>query len=233
MTNKLLKVILAFNFCPVGIDKLAFIRKLPNGKYKVISEKGKNLGVYDSRSGAEKRLRQIEYFKHKDNNSADDFIDLTNIDDFSLSSIMRELNKQDRELALEFLSLYKHNFDKNKDDNQVLRMALNQFGEEYNIKLNEEMIKNAASEVGDPALVGKYLSDIIRFTTSRISPENRAKAIARVKEKISNLNIMEIANKNLPPSASMGQSITFVKHVLFNHDPKYIKEVINHVIKNL
>jgi hypothetical protein len=40
------------------------IKKVKEG-YKVMSEKGKNLGgPYKSKSAAEKRLRQVEYFKH-------------------------------------------------------------------------------------------------------------------------------------------------------------------------
>ena len=40
------------------------IKKVKGG-YKVLSEKGKNLGgPYKSREEAEKRLRQVEYFKH-------------------------------------------------------------------------------------------------------------------------------------------------------------------------
>jgi len=40
------------------------IRKVKGG-YKVVSHKGKNLSkVYPSRKEAEKRLREIEYFKH-------------------------------------------------------------------------------------------------------------------------------------------------------------------------
>lgn len=36
-----------------------------DGKFYVKSESGKNLGgPYDSRAEAEKRLRQVEYFKH-------------------------------------------------------------------------------------------------------------------------------------------------------------------------
>jgi len=36
------------------------------GGYKVVSESGKNLGgPYKSREQAEKRLQQVEYFKHK------------------------------------------------------------------------------------------------------------------------------------------------------------------------
>ena len=41
------------------------IRKVKGG-WKVLSERGKNLGgPYRSRTSAVKRLRQVEYFKHK------------------------------------------------------------------------------------------------------------------------------------------------------------------------
>ena len=41
------------------------IKKVKEG-YKVLSEKGKNLGgPYKSKSQAERLLRQVEYFKHR------------------------------------------------------------------------------------------------------------------------------------------------------------------------
>lgn len=41
------------------------IRKTKGG-YKVVSHKGKKLSkVYKSKKAAQKRLKQIEYFKHK------------------------------------------------------------------------------------------------------------------------------------------------------------------------
>ena len=41
------------------------IRKVKEG-YKVLSEKGRNLGgPYKTRAEAEKRLRQVEFFKHQ------------------------------------------------------------------------------------------------------------------------------------------------------------------------
>lgn len=41
------------------------IRKVKGG-YKVTSETGKNLGgPYPTKAAAEKRLRQVEYFKHR------------------------------------------------------------------------------------------------------------------------------------------------------------------------
>ena len=40
--------------------------KKTSGGYKVVSEKGKNLGgPYKSKAAAEKRLRQVEFFKHQ------------------------------------------------------------------------------------------------------------------------------------------------------------------------
>ncbi len=40
------------------------IRKVKEG-YRVVSESGRNMGTYPTKEEAEKRLKQIEYFKHK------------------------------------------------------------------------------------------------------------------------------------------------------------------------
>lgn len=41
------------------------IKKVKGG-YKVLSEKGKNMGgPYKTKEAAAKRLRQVEYFKHR------------------------------------------------------------------------------------------------------------------------------------------------------------------------
>jgi hypothetical protein len=41
------------------------IKKVAGG-YKVVSERGKNLGgPYKSKKEAEKRLKQVEFFKHR------------------------------------------------------------------------------------------------------------------------------------------------------------------------
>jgi hypothetical protein len=61
-----LSVVLNQN-CP-GLDSAkeeSMIRKTKEG-YRVLSEKGKNLGgPYKSKAQAEKRLRQVEFFKHR------------------------------------------------------------------------------------------------------------------------------------------------------------------------
>ena len=41
------------------------IRQVTDG-YRLYSRSGKNLGTYSTRAGAERRERQVRYFKHKD-----------------------------------------------------------------------------------------------------------------------------------------------------------------------
>lgn len=59
--------------------KIAIIRKLPNGKYRLYSRKKgpdgerKNLGTFDSLGAAQKHEQQVQYFKsHADDGLADD-----------------------------------------------------------------------------------------------------------------------------------------------------------------
>jgi len=228
--------------CNSHFIKVAFIRKLPNGEYRVVSHSGKNLGTYKSKDDAEKRLKQVEYFKHKDNNAADDeIIDLTDLDELSYSALLRKLRKKvPKECVHEFLHIYQDQFNKaiknnlQKPESIAMQNALVIFNKDHKIRLNKDIVKNAAvTELGDPRYVGKYLSDIIRFTLTRIDPAKRAGAIATLKRKIYNLNENEISSKNLPPSSSMGQSITFVKHVLFNHNARYIRAVLNNIVRSL
>ncbi len=40
------------------------IKKIKEG-YRVVSESGRNMGTFKTKEEAKKRLRQIEFFKHK------------------------------------------------------------------------------------------------------------------------------------------------------------------------
>jgi hypothetical protein len=48
---------------PVNPPKTETIKKV-GSEYELVSKKGKNLGKYPSKAGAEKRERQVNYFKH-------------------------------------------------------------------------------------------------------------------------------------------------------------------------
>jgi hypothetical protein len=128
-----------------GLVKLAYIRKLPNGKYRVYSEKGKTLGTYRSRGAAEKRLRQIEYFKHVKKADDNDHIDLSDVEDLTYSAILRELNKQcDREVVQDFLRIFKDIFDHLVLDEQehpadkALPAAILEFRKQHPIEITND-----------------------------------------------------------------------------------------------
>jgi len=241
--NGILKLASVYeNRCVQELIKIAKIRKLPNGQYRVVSMKGKNLGTYKSRAAAAKRLKQIEMFKHMDKNKADDTaIDLTEIDEFAYSAIVRKLReKASKEQVRDFLKIFKQQFDKavkgklHKPEKVALQNAMVKFNKLHKIKIDSKMVKTAAiAELGNSDQVGKYLSDIVRFTLQRVSPDKRQDALENLKHKFSVLNEAEIASKHLPESSALGQAITFVKTVLFNHDGKYIREVLNSLVRSL
>lgn len=243
-THDILKLSQEYENTCSQLIKVSIVKKMPDGKYRVLSEKGKNLGTYPSHNQAKKRLKQVEYFKELDQSNADDnnaIIDLTDTEDFSYSAIMRKLRKKtSSEQVLLFLKYFKQQFDKavklklQKPEKIALQNALVAFNKKHKVKLPKKMVKNAAvSELGNAIMVGRYLADIIRFTLSKVPVEKRDKAINTVKQRIYTLNEREISMKNLPATSAIGQSITFVKHVLFNHDPIYVREVINNLVRNL
>ena len=60
------------HFVPVSLNNHQeakdFIREIirkVNGGYRLYSHKGKNLGTFDTKAGAEKHEQEVNYFKHK------------------------------------------------------------------------------------------------------------------------------------------------------------------------
>lgn len=229
--------------------KYSYIKKLPNGQYRVLSQKGRNLGTFLTRELAVKRLTQIESFKfrwkfrfHK-KKASEDIIDLTNLGGFSYSAILRKLRKNNDAVTVqEFQKIFKQIFDscvydENFNDEEIkscLIKALKLFGCNFKIKIDKDFIKSAAViQTGDPDQAGKYLSDLVKFLTSRISIEKRQTALQHLAQKILLLNEHEIASKNMPVSASLGQAITLIKNILTDHDAGYIRQVLNNLAKYL
>lgn len=133
------------------IMKIAFIRKMPNEKWKILSEKGKSLGEYPTKERAVKRLREIEYFKHKKKKKkhagSDELgpIDLTELKELAYSGVMRELRKQcDVETVQEFLEIFKKIFDAivmNGEDNpaeKAMPAAIIMFSKNHEVELNND-----------------------------------------------------------------------------------------------
>ena len=233
--------------CLQGLVKVARIRQLPNGSYRVLSQKGKDLGTYKSRKAAEKRLRQVEFFKHLDKSKADDQgnaiapIDLTGADEFSYSALMRKLRQEaSPEQVKQFLKLFKLQFDRavkgkiHKPERIALQNAIIRFHKLHPVKLDKKMVKCAAvAELGNADQVGQYLAGIVHFILNRLEPEKRLRAAQVLKQKFAVMSENAIAGKHMPNAAVYGQAITFVKHVLFNQDATYIRDVLNSLSRSL
>lgn len=99
----------------------------------------------------------------------------------------------------------------------------------------QTLYKQAKStlDLGEPVSAGKHLAAIVKFLMQRIPVEKREKSMNKLRYKLWNLNEMVIANKKTPSSASMGQSITFIKTVLNGHNPSYIRDVLTNIVRNL
>lgn len=97
------------------------------------------------------------------------------------------------------------------------------------------MYKLAASviEMGSPEEAGRGIADIVKFLLKRIDQDNRPEAARKLRLKIWHLNENEISSKKTPSSASLGQSITFIKTILNGHEPSYIRNVLANIVRNL
>ena len=216
--------------------KVSYIRKIKDN-YVVFSEKGRSFGKYKTKEEAEKRLKQIEFFKflskHK-KTASDKKEKLTTNEILSYSFLVREFNKTDKKIAINFQKIFKKYFDialiKKIDEPQNFAL----FHAIKSLAPNPKLSKEASGiEMGDPIHAGQYLANIIKFLLQRINPEKRNKSIENLKGKIYYINEFDIAKKKVPSSSSLGQSISLLKTVLLDHDPKYIRQVLNNVVKFL
>ncbi len=125
--------------------KVSFIRKLKN-KWIVYSKKGKKLGSYKTKQEALKRLKQIEFFKHKKASKSKE-LDLTDLDSFSYSAILRLLNKTNKDLFNDFRKAFKSNFDNlvinstNNIEINCLIKTLIDFAKDHEVILDFNTIK--------------------------------------------------------------------------------------------
>jgi hypothetical protein len=101
--------------------------------------------------------------------------------------------------------------------------------------IRNRMFKLAAAtiDLGDPALAGKGIAEIIKFLLRKIDVKTRPAAQYKLREKIWRLNEYQMSAKKSPASASLGQSISFVKNVLNGHNHQYIREILKEIVGNL
>lgn len=74
------------------IDEI--IRKVGKKSWRLYSQSGKNLGTYGSRAGAEKRERQVQYFKHRDSVSEGGWVSTVTQDTKVTPQLVAEVMKR-------------------------------------------------------------------------------------------------------------------------------------------
>jgi hypothetical protein len=210
------------------IYKTAYIRK--SGKeYQIFSKNNKALMICNSINEAEYYLNNMNLIKN------------AREVELSYSAIMRDLNKNNKDDIERFRSIFKKTFDEanieglENADKIALMAAIK--GIDYNSNKKEAKIQNrmfklatVMTDIGDPNTAGKGIASIVAFILKKIKPENRQIIINKMRDRIWNLNEQEMASKKSPASASIGNSISFVKNVLNGRDPKYIREVLRHIV---
>jgi hypothetical protein len=94
-------------------------------------------------------------------------------------------------------------------------------------------LAQALLDLGDPVTVGQEIAGVIGFIFRSVPAEDRLQALEALQLKLAQLNVSDIASKSAPPSAAIGQSITFVKTVLNGLPYNYIKTVLNSATRTL
>ncbi len=97
--------------------KFAFIKKIKKDTWRVYSRKGKNLGTFHSLNEAKERLKDVEFFKRKDERlkkykkAAVQKLNPNFHLSETYSSFLRELNKQKPEKVQLAMKKFKEIFD--------------------------------------------------------------------------------------------------------------------------
>lgn len=217
--------------------KRAYIQHLSNGKWRVVSHTGKNLGTYSTRPKAKKRLNQVEMFKHMKQ-------DKSNVSDkdttLTLSKIVRDINKNTPSDVKKTLLSFKNSFNNAlisqvSDPEKVALFDIIQNTNSYAKANNNHIVKFAQSilEIGNSQLAGKAISSIIKFLIGKFPESERNSSLSIIKHRILDLNEHEMSSKNIPTSAALGQSIAFIKNILSGYNPNYIRDVIKNTVDNI
>jgi len=229
------------------MTKEAYIGKLKGGKWRVYSMSGKNMGTYKSRSLAQKRLNQIEMFKHMGKKKKsrkrsllllEESIKIAKKDEGvndTYSSVMRSINKHNPKDLKKFMKAFLRAFNKavSEDVDDHRDVALLEAKQSVSSVTTPKLVRLAQAIMGvnkNPDEIGVALAGVLKILLDRVPHKN---VYENMRNKISMLSPTEIAVKTLPDTAAYGQSITLIKTLLNGYSPDYVRHVLSTTIKNL
>lgn len=99
--------------------------------------------------------------------------------------------------------------------------------------MSQNFIKESQILEQNPVYVAEILEKIIRIMINRMSPQSRDKSISNVKNRVKNLQPLELSSKKSPGGAAIGASISLVRNILNSRDPYFINTVLEELSKRL
>jgi len=84
-----------------------------------------------------------------------------------------------------------------------------------------------------PKIVAEKIAEIIKIIMMKMKPESRLKSFPKLKNKLKDLNSLEMSMKGSTGGAAIGTSISVVKNILNGKDPYYIQMVIKELSKRI
>ena len=99
--------------------------------------------------------------------------------------------------------------------------------------MSQNFNKEAQILEQNPVYVAEVLEQIIRIMINRMSPESRQKSVLNVKNRVNQLQPMDLSSKKSPGGAAIEASISLVRNILNSRDPYFINTVLKELAQRL
>ncbi len=95
------------------------------------------------------------------------------------------------------------------------------------------MKKESQNLEQNPDYVAEQIYSIMRVMITRMPYERWHDSFLSLKNKMDEINVIELSNKSNPGGASIGVSISLVKNILNGRDPYFIRLVLDSLIRRI
>tara|TARA_Y100000310_G_scaffold256014_1_gene263710 strand:- start:449 stop:739 length:291 start_codon:yes stop_codon:yes gene_type:complete len=85
----------------------------------------------------------------------------------------------------------------------------------------------------NPKYVAQEIAKIVGVMISSLKYESRPNAYRSLRDKVQDLNVIELSNKKTPGGSSIGVSISLIKNILNGKDPYFIRSVVAYLVRYL
>lgn len=156
-------------------------------------------------------------------------------DVLTYSGCIRELNKSHPELIVPFMKSFKKAFLMAHQDgvDGPEAVALLEAFQTLSSTAQFAITLMKVAGMKDPIGAGRAIATIINYMLENVDHQQLQAYRTSLKNKISKMNEKEIAGKEMPEGAVLGQALTFIKTILNGNDALYVRNVLKSVEESL